>query len=97
MKSVKVDKVINIVKTLPIPRKWPISVVSGIFVIVVFWGFTFTSMVFFPRIYNPLVNWMSDLGSYSKNPNGHIYFNIGCIISGIAMFPFFLGLGKIKR
>jgi hypothetical protein len=92
MKSVKVEKVVNIVKALPIPRKWPISVVSGIFVIVVFWGFTLTSMALFPRIYNPLVNWMSDLGSHSKNPKGHIYFNIGCIISGIAMFPFFLGL-----
>jgi hypothetical protein len=92
MKSVKVEKVVNIVKTLPIPRKWPISVVSGIFVIVVFWGFTLTSVALFPRIYNPLVNWMSDLGSHSKNPKGHIYFNIGCIISGIAMFPFFLGL-----
>ncbi|MFX0189001.1 MAG: DUF998 domain-containing protein [Candidatus Hodarchaeota archaeon] len=92
MKSIKVEKVANIVKTLPIPRKWPISVVSGIFVIVVFWGFTLTSMAFFPNIYNPLVNWMSDLGSHSKNPKGHIYFNIGCIISGIAMFPFFLGL-----
>ncbi|MFW9897831.1 MAG: DUF998 domain-containing protein [Candidatus Thorarchaeota archaeon] len=92
MKSIKVEKMTNIVKTLPIPSKWPISVVSGIFVIVIFWGFTLTSMAFFPNIYNPLVNWMSDLGSHSKNPKGYIYFNIGCIISGIAMFPFFLGL-----
>lgn len=92
MKSVKVEKMVNRVKSLPIPRKWPISVVSGIFVIIVFWTLVLTSIAFYPGIFNPFANWMSDLGSYSKNPNGYIYFNIGCIISGIAMFPFFIGL-----
>ncbi|MFX0132708.1 MAG: DUF998 domain-containing protein [Candidatus Hodarchaeota archaeon] len=92
MNSVKVDKVVNTLKSLPIPRKWPISVVSGIFVIIIFWSFAIISMLFFPKTYNPFVNWVSDLGSHSKNPRGSVFFNIGCIISGIAMFPFFAGL-----
>ena len=92
MNSAIVDRVVNRLKSLPIPRKWPISVVSGIFVIIVFWSFAIISMLFFPTTYNPFVNWMSDLGSHSKNPKGSFFFNIGCIISGIAMFPFFTGL-----
>ena len=92
MSSEKIDKVVSTLKSLPIPRKWPISVVSGIFVITVFWSFTIISILFFPTTYNPFVNWVSDLGSHSKNPKGSIFFNTGCIISGIAMFPFFAGL-----
>ena len=92
MKSLKVDKVVNTLKSLPIPRKWPISVVSGIFAIIVFWSFVIISILFFPMTYNPFINWMSDLGSQSKNPKGSVFFNIGCIITGSAMFPFFFGL-----
>ena len=92
MNSALVDRVVNRLKSLPIPRKWPISVVSGIFIIGVFWSFAIISMLFFPTTYNPFVNWMSDLGSHSKNPKGSFFFNIGCIISGVAMFPFFIGL-----
>jgi len=90
--SEKIDKVVDTLKSLPIPRKWPISVVSGIFVITVFWTCTILSIILFPTTYNPFVNWVSDLGSHSKNPKGSVFFNSGCIISGIAMFPFFGGL-----
>jgi len=89
--SETVDKVVEVAKEFPIPRKYPISVVSGVFILVVFWGLTFTAIFHFP-FYNPLVNWMSDLGSSKLNPKGAIFFNIGCIITGIAFFPFFLGL-----
>ena len=61
MKSEKVKKVIDSEKIkkaidkFPIPRKWPISVVSGIFAITIFWSFAFISMSFFPGTYNPFV------------------------------------------
>ncbi len=87
MKSLKVEKIVEIV-----PRKLPISVIAGLFAIVVFWTSVLTSIALYPGIFNPNLNWMSNLGSCSRNPNGHVYFNIGCIISGIAMFPFFIGL-----
>lgn len=94
VKSVKgiEARVVKAVKALPIPRKWPISVVSGIFVIVIFWTFVFISMVHYPTTYNPFNNWMSNLGNSKLNPDGAIFFNLGCIICGIAMFPFFIGL-----
>ncbi len=76
----------------PIPRRWPISLVFGALVISIYWIFIFISMAHFEGIYNPFINWMSDLGNSSMNPDGAIFFNLGCIIAGILLFPFFLGL-----
>ncbi len=90
--SDKVKKVVEVVKDLPVPKKYPLSVVSGISVISTFWVFVFISIVLFQGTYNPYVNWMSDLGDSTQNPNGAIFFNIGCIITGIVMFAFFIGL-----
>lgn len=98
MKSEKVKKVLEsekikkAIESFPIPSKWPISVVSGLFAIIIFWSFAFISMSFYPGTYNPFVNWMSNLGNSELNPDGAIYFNVGIIIAGIALFPFFLGL-----
>ncbi len=88
----KTDKLAKAIKRLPIPSKYPISVVSGVAAILIFWGFTIISLTYFPGGYNPFVNWMSDLGSSKLNPRGAIFFNVGCIISGIILFPFFIGL-----
>ncbi|TFG26493.1 MAG: hypothetical protein EU532_09675 [Promethearchaeota archaeon] len=91
-KVMESEKIKKIVESFPIPRKWPISVVSGLFAIITFWSFAFISMAHFPGVYNPFVNWMSNLGNSKLNPEGAIYFNIGIIIAGIALFPFFIGL-----
>lgn len=78
----------------PIPRKWPISLVAGIGVISTYWTCTLVALYFYfsTGFYNPVFNWMSDLGSFALNPNGALYFNIGCILSGLGLFPFFFGL-----
>ena len=73
------------------PLKWPLSLITGIPAIVIFWIFTLISISLFPG-YNPMNNWMSDLGSSILNPKGAIFFNIGCVITGIFLFPFYLGL-----
>jgi len=75
-------------------RKIPISIISGILVIVIYCAFTFISFVFFPTPYNPIKNWLSDLGNSSFNPNGAIFYNLGCILTGAFLFPFFIGLYK---
>ncbi|TFG01079.1 MAG: DUF998 domain-containing protein [Promethearchaeota archaeon] len=82
----------KIVKEQPIPKKHPISVVSGIAAIVIFWSFILFAFALYPGGFNPLENWMSDLGNLVKNPNGAYFFNLGCIISGICLFFFFIGL-----
>ncbi len=78
--------------SIPIPSKWPLSFVAGIVVIIIFWGFTIISIALFPGVFNPFKYWMSDLGNSTLNPKGAIFFNIGCIVTGIVLFPFFIGL-----
>jgi hypothetical membrane protein len=74
--------------------KWPISSFAGIAVIVIYCVFTFSSWALYPTAYNPVANWLSDLGNSTNNPNGAILYNLGCILTGIALFPFFVGLYK---
>jgi hypothetical membrane protein len=58
--------------------------------------FTFSSWALFSRAYNPVTDWLSDLGNSSSayNPKGAILYNLGCVLTGIALFPFFIGLGR---
>ena len=54
-------------------------------------AFTFTSVLLFPRPVNPLNVWLSDLGNSSYNPRGAVFYDAGCILTGLALFPFFAG------
>jgi hypothetical membrane protein len=67
--------------------KWPLSSVAGATVIVLYCAFTFSSWALFPTAYNPITNWLSDLGNSSYNPRGAILYNLGCIFTGIAYSP----------
>ena len=74
--------------------KWQISSILGVFVIVLYCVFTFSSRALYPTTYSPVTNWLSNLGNSSYNPKGAILYNLGCILTGIALFPFFIGLYK---
>ena len=74
--------------------KWPISSVAGVAVIVLYCVFTFSSWALFSTTYSPIINWLSDLGNSSYDPRGAILYNLGCIWTGIALFPFFIGFYK---
>lgn len=63
-------------------------------VIILYCAFTFTSWALYPTSYSPVENWLSDLGNSSFNPNGAIFFNVGCVLTGIALFPFSIGFYK---
>jgi hypothetical membrane protein len=76
------------------PSKWPISCTAGIAVIILYCAFTFTSWAMYPTPYNPVDNWLSDLGNSTGNPSGAIVYNAGCVLTGIALFPFFGGFYK---
>ncbi len=78
-------------------NKWLISVIPGILVIGFFYTFTFISLAFYPSPFNPVNNWLSDLGNSSYNPNGAFLFNLGCILTGSALFLFYLGMYKFYR
>jgi hypothetical membrane protein len=74
--------------------KWPINSVSGVAVIVLYCVFTFSSWALYPTSYSPVTNWLSDLGNSTYNPTGAVLYNLGCILTGIALFPFFIGIYK---
>lgn len=70
------------------------SGIAGILAIIIFCIFTFTAFALFPAGYTPVNNWLSDLGNQNLNPDGFIFFNIGCILTGLILIPFFIGLRK---
>ena len=72
--------------------KWAVLPIAGILVILFYCAFTLTSIVLFPRPVSPMNDWLSDLGNSSYNPQGAIFYNVGCVLTGLALFPFFAGL-----
>ena len=74
--------------------KWQISTVAGAAAITLYCVFTFSSWALYPTPYYPATNWLSDLGNSATNPYGAILYNLGCILTGITLFPFFIGLYK---
>jgi hypothetical membrane protein len=74
--------------------KWPILSVAGVLVIVLYCAFTFTSIALFPGPFSPVTNWLSDFGNSSYSPRGAVFYNVGCILTGLALFPFFAGFFK---
>jgi hypothetical membrane protein len=68
------------------------SCVAGLMVIVLYCFFTLTSAALYPPPFSPVANWLSDLGSWSGNPSGAILYNVGCVVTGLALFPFYIGL-----
>jgi hypothetical membrane protein len=69
-----------------------LSVVAGATVIILYCVFTFSSWALFPTAYSPTTNWLSDLGNSTYNPKGAILYNVGCILTGMGLFPFFFGM-----
>jgi hypothetical membrane protein len=70
----------------------PLSVPAGVAVIILYCVFTFSSWALFPTAYGPTTNWLSDLGNSTYNPKGAMLYNVGCILTGMGLFPFFIGM-----
>jgi len=69
----------------------PILSFAAIFVILFFCAFTLTSITLFPSAFSPIVYYLSDLGNSVFNPRGAWFYNAGCILTGLALFPFYAG------
>ena len=66
--------------------------VSGIFVVLFYCLFTAASWALYPYPFSPLTNYLSRLGDYPYSPIGAYFYNAGCILTGAALIPFFVGL-----
>jgi len=72
--------------------KWPLTSLSGALVILFYCLFTFTSWVLYPDPLGPLTHYLSRLGDFFYSPFGAHFYNAGCILAGLALIPFFIGL-----
>jgi hypothetical membrane protein len=72
--------------------KWPISLVAGIAAIIIYLILTLVAFLKYPDSYEPLTNWLSDLGNPQANPSGSIFYNLGCILTSLFLIVFYIGL-----
>jgi hypothetical membrane protein len=72
-------------------NKRNISSIFGIILILTYFIFTFSSIMLYPGGINPLEDYISYLGDYTKNPMGALLYNIGVIITGVLLYGFFYG------
>ncbi len=77
-------------------HKYSLSSITGLVAVVVFTVFTFISLALYPVPYNPLYEWLSNLGNINLNPIGSYFFNWGCILTGLILIIFFVGLYNWK-
>jgi hypothetical membrane protein len=73
-------------------QKWFLGPASGLTAVVVYTLCTITAVALYPTPYNPLYDWLSNLGNVNFNPAGAYFFNGGCILTGLVMVPFFISL-----
>ncbi len=71
----------------------PLATITGMLIIILFCIFTLASAARYPGPFSPANNWLSDLGTPLKNPDGNVYFNVGCILTGMCMVVMAAGLG----
>lgn len=72
--------------------KLPVVFIAGISAVLVYLIFTLVAFINFSGPYHPLANWLSDLGNPNANPNGWFYYNTGCILTGLLLVVFYIGL-----
>lgn len=53
--------------------------------------------VFYPQDFDPVRNWLSDLGNARDHPTGAIFYNAGCIIGGLLVGGLYVGLGQWRN
>ena len=71
-------------------RKWPVIAICGLCVILLYCIFTLVSWALYPDVYGPTTHYLSRLGNFNFSPLGAYFYNLGCIVTGIALIPFFL-------
>ncbi|MHA2303132.1 MAG: DUF998 domain-containing protein [Candidatus Thorarchaeota archaeon] len=71
--------------------RWPLLTIGGVLVIILYITFTFISWGFYPESFGPATHYLSRLGNFNYSPFGAYFYNLGCILTGIAIFPFYIG------
>ncbi len=72
--------------------RWPLTSLSGALVILVYCTFTFTSWALYPETFGPVTHYLSRLGNFNYSSFGAYFYNLGCILTGIVLVPFYIGM-----
>jgi hypothetical protein len=78
-------------------KKWPSITIAGITATGIYLILGIVSYILYPKSYNPIANWLSDLGNPLDNPSGAIYYRLGCILAAIALILFYVELRKLNN
>ncbi len=85
---------VSIVGIMASSTPWSrLAAIGGALAILLFCAFTLASAARYPGPFSPLDNWLSDLGTASKNPLGYAYFNMGCILTAASLLLLMAGMG----
>ncbi|MDH4213885.1 MAG: DUF998 domain-containing protein [Candidatus Odinarchaeota archaeon] len=55
-------------------------------------SFTFSAWALYPDDFAPWSHYLSRLGNFNYSPLGAYFYNLGCILAGITLIFFFVGL-----
>jgi hypothetical membrane protein len=69
-----------------------IIVISGFAAVAIYLVFAAIALIRYPDAYSPLRNWLSDLGNPLINQSGALFYNLGCVLTGVVLIAFFIGL-----
>jgi hypothetical membrane protein len=72
--------------------KRPLAAVCGFLVIILYCTFTLIAWALYPFEFAPWSHYLSRLGNFNYSPFGAYFYNLGCILTGVAIIPFFVGL-----
>jgi hypothetical membrane protein len=75
-------------------KYWPAGSICGILAVAAYIALGFTAYLFYPLSYSPQSNALSQLGSPPLNPSGAIFYNLGGILLGLMLIPFYLGMSR---
>ncbi len=75
-------------------QKYGLLVIGGVLSIIFYCIFTLISWKLYPYEFWPTTHYLSRLGDYIYSPLGAYFYNAGCILTGIVLFPFFIGFSE---
>lgn len=78
-------------------HRMPLTFAGGITAVACYLAGALLSYLRFPGPFGPQNNWLSDLGNANLNPSGARIYEVGVILTGIALLAFFGGLRRWTR
>lgn len=70
----------------------PLALAGGLGAISAYLVCSTAAWLLYPGSFSPLKNWLSDLGNPIRNPAGAVWYNVGCVVTALALLLFIRSL-----